>query len=648
MPPVPVRGQIGRNVSALFLALGALWGCQTGGITRGSAPNRDLVGVSRAFCARFEQEAVAADHPAASAAGEEALRAGGNAVDAAVAASFALSVVRPESCGIGGGGFMVIHLAPGTGRGERPGDATADARPVRTALNYREVAPAAVGPDFYEKLDDPQASVRGGRAIGVPGTVAGLLYALDRYGRLDRATVLAPAVRLAEEGFAADEYYVSSGTSLIRRFEEHPEWKERFAFVWQRYLGQGHVAAGDRIQVPEQARVLRLIADRGRAGFYGGEVAAAIAAAAGRDRGVLTELDLAGYRVSETAPLSFSFGGRGFITMPPPSSGGVAMAQALGILERALPEPPRTLKIGTNVAQLQELLDATTARSLRAYRAGPIYLHVLAESMKHAFADRSRWLGDPAFAEVPVARLLSKEYLDNRAATVALGRTLPHEQYGSAEPAAPTPDDHGTSHISVVDRWGGAVACTETVNLAFGSCIAVPEYGILLNNQMDDFTTRRGKANAFGLHQSDRNLPAPGKRPLSSMTPTIVIDQRGRVELVAGASGGPRIITATMQAVLNALMFRDTAGQAVSRPRIHHQWSPDILDVEAGLWDGEWSALGPWAPGGPPELSEVLRQSGQKVERAKDSADVQLIHRDIEGGWEAACDPRKGGRPAGH
>jgi len=591
------------------------------------------------YAGRYDQEAVAADHEVASRAGAEILRKGGNAVDAAVATSFTLSVVRPYSCGIGGGGFMVIHMAA------RPGAAA-----TSVTLNYREMAPAAVGPDFYERSPDPNASTRGASAVGIPGTVAGLLHALERYGTMDRATVLAPAIRAAETGFVADAHYVGSARDVIKDLNDHPELKDRFGFFWERFLKSGQVKEGDRIHVPEQAAVLRLIARDGSAGFYDGPVADAIAAAVQKDGGALTRDDLRSFTVVAGEPLRTTFMGREFLMMPPPSSGGIAMAETLGILSRALPPPPVPLSMGTNVAQLRMAVDAANreSRAVRAYRAGPVYLHILAESLKHAFADRSRFLGDPAFTDVPLARLTSPAYLDDRAAAIRLGSVLESGAYGSPDDGEPGgPDDHGTSHFCVIDRWGNSVACTETINTEFGSKLAVEPYGFVLNNEMDDFTTRRGAANAYKLKQSDRNLPAPGKRPLSSMSPTIVLDGRGRVEVIAGASGGPRIITGTTQVILNVLLLNDGAAAAVSRPRMHHQWSPATLLLEPGLYDGEWSALGPWVPGGVTDLPAALRQQGHTVERTAAVGNVQVIARSADGQWEAACDPRKGGKPAG-
>jgi gamma-glutamyltranspeptidase/glutathione hydrolase len=280
------------------------------------------------------------------------------------------------------------------------------------------------------------------------------------------------------------------------------------------------------------------------------------------------------------------------------------------------------------------------------------YWHTLAESFKHAFADRSRWMGDPAFVDVPARTLISDEYAKGRAATFNRTGTLKPEQYGTPDAAGGSPvrPDHGTSHFCVVDRWGSAVACTETVNLGFGSCLAVESYGIVLNDQMDDFTTHSGKANAFGLKQSDRNLPAPGKKPLSSMTPTIVLGPTRQVELVAGASGGPRIITATTQVILNVLQFRATAGDAVSWARMHHQWSPDVLRLEPGLMNlkpPDWTRIRFQIAAPDPPLSKRLETLGHNVEPIDAVANVQLIKRDGDR-WDAACDPRKGGTPAGH
>lgn len=551
--------------------------------------------VADTFSATFPAAAVAADHPLASQAGMEMLELGGNAVDAAVATSFALAVVRPFSCGLGGGGFMVIHLENDPHHGT-----------LHTAINYRERAPAAVGPDFYETLPE-HASLHGGAAVGVPGTVAGLLHALDKYGTLDRATVLAPAIRFADAGFVVDQAYVGAARSVGARFEADAGYADRFAVLWERLLKRGAVRAGDRITSPELARTLRLIAERGAAAFYQGPVADAIVETVQASGGDMVAQDLRDFVVSEVEPLVRQIDGRVFVTMPPPSSGGVALLQALLLLDQT----------GNGFTSSPSWFYVD-----RADRLG--FLEVL----KHVFADRARLLGDPEYVDVPVDDMLGADAITALARTI---RTGPHaiETYGSS---APPPDDAGTSHISVVDRHGSAVACTETINASFGSLLVVEPYGIVLNNEMDDFTTRSGRPNLYGLVQSDRNLPAPGKRPVSSMSPTIVLDADG-VLAVAGASGGPRIITATLQVLLGALAVDGDARESISRPRVHHQWIPDVLRMERGAWAGDEAAL---------------QRNGYPIEVAGPLGVVQIIQRDPKGrGWRAASDPRKGGRPAG-
>lgn len=601
---------------------------------------------------RFDEAAVAADHRVASEAGAQILRQGGNAVDAAVATSFVLSVVRPESCGIGGGGFMVIHFSEGgqrqmEARGLWPAGQKRD-----VALNYREMAPGAVGPDYFEALP-ADASVFGGKAVGVPGTVAGLLFALERYGTLSRATVLAPAIRAAEKGFAVDAHYAKSVKDLQTKFEKEPAARDAYRFVWERFLKEGSVKVGDRITLPEQAAALRLISERGAAAFYDGPIAEAVLEAVARAGGAMNAEDLKGFKVAAVDPLRFEYAGRTFLTMPPPSSGGVAMAETLGILSQVMVAPPKPPSFQSTVPQLREGINGAYRLSpeVKAYRDGPLYLHALTESFKNAFADRSRWLGDPAYVDVPVARLTSAEYATELAKRFDLKKTLKPDDYGSLEEPGSdkhaAKEDHGTSHFSVVDRWGSAVACTETINLEFGSLVAVEKFGFVLNNQLDDFTTKRGKPNEFGLIQGDRNLPAPGKRPLSSMTPTIVLDDTGWVEVVTGASGGPRIITATTQCILNVLVFRDPPIPAVVRGRLHHQWSPDVLRMEQGLYDAPAGAKR-----GASTVADEMRALGHVVELPKSDAAVQMIVNGggpgtRGGGWLTACDPRKGGAPAG-
>jgi len=548
----------------------------------GCAGGHRLAGGSSAT---FAHGAVAADHPLASAAGAEMLAMGGNAVDAAVAASFTLSVVRPYSCGIGGGGFMVIHLPDDPAHGS-----------VTTAINYRETSP--VGPDYYESTG--KSSTVGGAGVAIPGTVAGLTHALETYGTLDMPTVLGPALRACEDGFLVDDHYAKMAERLIERFERDPAMQNRFPLVWRHFLREGAVRVGDRITNAGQHEALTIIAAMGRDAFLeqliGGEVERAVRDAGG----MLTVHDMLSYEPVEMTPLVAEVSGLTFLCMPPPSSGGVTIVQTLEIL-RALGH------------DLREPIDTDAER------------HLLAEALKHAFADRSRWLADPAFVEVPVDRVLSQANIARIAGEID-GTTHDAGTYGTHDAL---PQDAGTSHVSVVDRWGGAVACTETINLEFGSLVGVDAFGFVLNNEMDDFTTVSGQPNAFGLTQSDRNLPEPGKRPLSSMSPTIVLDAQG-VLAVGGASGGPKIITATLQAILNALSGMDV-GEAVAAPRFHHQWKPDRVLIEQA---GE-----AWAAG--------FRDRGHTAELGGDVGNVQLIRRSPEG-WEAASDPRKGGRPAGH
>lgn len=597
--------------SCMMLLSLVLWapGCTSGVSARGSeAVVTQGVGV-RAVGARdateasgeavYQHGAVAADHPIASLAGVEMLRLGGNAVDAAVATSFCLSVVRPYSCGIGGGGFMLIN---------EPGDEGMAARSI--ALNYREVAPAAVDGAYYTRLDDEGASRFGVHAVAVPGTVAGLLHALERWGTLDRETVLGPAIRAAREGFAVDADYVSACEHLAQLFDEQPQRMEAAGGIWRNLCRGGEVQVGDVVSQPAKARALELIAAQGADAFYNGEIARAIGEVMERHGGPMTRGDLAAYRVEETKPLRGRFGGYEVLTMPPPSSGGVAMLQIMGIFDRLYVE-----------------FESPEHNSIE-------YVHLLAEAMKHAFADRAEFLADPAFVDVPVERLLDAAYLDELAGRVRSDRPLRDVfQYGSARPAnAAESGGGGTSHFCVVDGQGMAVACTETINLTFGSLVMVEEFGIVLNNEMDDFTTEPGQPNAFGLRQSERNLPEAGKRPLSSMSPTIVL-KNGRAVAIAGASGGPRIITATMQVLVNGIVFRMSPAEAVGQVRFHHQWMPNVLEFERA-WQYD-------------RVQRTLEEMGHTIGQRGNVGVVQLIMID-EKGIRAASDGRKGGRPGGY
>ncbi len=542
----------------------------------------------------FQHAAVAADHPVASLAGLEMLRRGGNAVDAAVATSFCLSVVRPYSCGIGGGGFMLIYIPAANG-----------SEPHAIAINYRETAPAAVRPDYFEKLNDPAASRFGHHAVAVPGTVAGLAHALQHYGTLDLATVLQPAIRAAEQGVPADANFVAAANELKNELDKNPDLMKIAAPIWQDLCLSGKVEIGSIIKQPQQAKALRLIAEKGPDAFYKGEIGHAIFASMHTHGGPLTMSDLNDFKVSETKPLIGRFREYQLLSMPPPSSGGIAMQQIFGILERRWDD----------------------FHGLK--NTSPQYVHQLAEAMKHAFADRSRWLADPDFVKVPVEQLTSPAYLDKLAASISMNSTLEPQAYGSAEPLT---NDSGTSHFCVIDSTGMAVACTETINLNYGSLVTVPGFGFVLNNEIDDFTTIPNQPNAFGLTQSDRNLPAPGKRPLSSMSPTIMVKD-GKAALIAGASGGPRIITGTTQSILNCLLFDLTPAEAVSERRFHHQWMPNVLQFEDGCVS-DWTR-------------RELESRGHKTGSIAAVGQVQMIQFTPQG-IRAASDPRKGGAPAGY
>ena len=543
----------------------------------------------------FPNGVVAADHPAASEAGASILRKGGNVVDAAVATSFALSVVRPASCGVGGGGFMLIW----------------DARQKKSvAIDYRERAPSHAAADQYgDAIDAGKAepvSVRGGLAVGVPGTVAGLCYAAEKYGTLPINQLLQPAIDLCRNGVEIDLHDFEVQTSALKTIHAHNGYAERFAPLITGYLNGGvKWKTGDRFHSP-QLPVLERIASHGAAGFYEGEVAVAICQTVGNESGKMVLTDLKNYEPTERSTLQARFGGREVVTMPPPSSGGIALLQTLQALEA------------------WERTQQTSLKSLG--HNSPEYVHTVAEILKHVFADRAEFLGDTDFVSVPVARLLNLQYAAQIAAHVDPKSTRPLEAYGRFF----LHEDAGTSHFSVIDTQGNAVACTETINLTFGSFVVVPEFGILLNNQMDDFAASPGQPNAFGLIQSAANAIAAGKRPLSSMTPTIVVED-GTAIYACGASGGPRIITATLQNLLNHTVFEMPVNQAVTAPRFHHQWSPNELLLEPELFKA---------------TSSALEAKGHTTRQASSLAATQgAAHQadKLTGG----SDPRKHGQPAG-
>lgn len=544
-----------------------------------------------------QQGVVAADHPLASEAGVEILRQGGNVVDAAVATGFALSVLRPASSGLGGGGFMVIW-----NRDKR----------LATAIDYRERAPAKATREMYfdphqPKAQIPDLSYHGPLAVAVPGHVAGLCYAHARYGRLRLEQILAPAIRLATEGFPADPHDLETQAEVLGEMRKQPELRDRYRALYNLYLQGGRqLRLGDRIRSP-QAEILKLISRQGAKAFYEGEIAQAIVAAAGADKQWLSLNDLRAYQPVERKPLSGTFDGYELITMPPPSSGGVALLEAL------------------NMLQAVELAHSER-RIVAVNRQAPSTLHTLTEILKHAFADRAEFLGDPDFVPVPVDRLTSSGYAKELANRINWDSTQPPESYGRYSP----PKDSGTTHFSVMDGAGNAVACTETVNTLFGSWVVEPRFGIVLNNEMDDFAAVPGTPNAFGLIQGEANSVQAGKRPLSSMTPTIVIKD-GKAVHALGASGGPKIISATFQVLLNLTRHEMPPDKAVIAPRLHHQWLPDALQLETPLFEAAGSSL---------------KKFGHVVQRKAESAVVQAVSRTPDG-LQGMSDPRKHGKAAG-
>jgi gamma-glutamyltranspeptidase/glutathione hydrolase len=477
---------------------------------------------------------VVADSELASAAGMEILKRGGNAVDAAIATAFALSVVDQASSGLGGGGFMVIYRAK-------------DQKSF--ALDFRETAPRASSRELYMKDGKPVASLSltGALAVGVPGEVAGLVEARKRFGTLSLATLVAPAVKLASDGFPLD-------ATLRIAIERQQSGMKRFADLGRIFMPNGEVPKeGDVIRQAELAETLKVIAQQGAEIFYQGRIAEAIAETIKNNGGVMTLEDLKNYKAVWREPLIGTYRNRTIVTMPPPSSGGVALLEMLNILE------------GYKLDQLQH--------------NSPAYLHLITETMKHAFADRAQFLGDPDFVHVPIRKLTSKDYALWMRGRISPDKTQPPNFYGYYNYNA---EKGGTTHFSVIDRFGNAVSCTQSVNTRFGSKLIAARTGIVLNNEMDDFAIHSGVGNVYGLVGNEANSLQPNKRPLSSMSPTIIL-QNGRPELVVGAAGGPRIISATLQTILNVIDFHMPVGAAVEAPRIHHQWLPERLNVETKI-----------------------------------------------------------------
>ncbi|MCP3404247.1 gamma-glutamyltransferase [Bradyrhizobium sp. CCGB01] len=473
--------------------------------------------------------------------GADILRRGGNAVDAAVATGFAMAVTYPRAGNIGGGGFMVIHSA------ERNEDVTID---------YRETAPAATTPQIFLGADgkpDTAKSRDSALGVGVPGTVAGLALALDKYGsgRFTLAQLLEPAITLARDGFVVTDDIADTLPGWHRRLARWPSSARIFSRPDGTPLGEG-----DRLVQSDLAETLSAVAAQGPRGFYEGPVADKLAKAVTDAGGIMTPADLTSYQAVIRAPVRGTYRGYDIVSMPLPSSGGVVLVETLNILE------------GFELADLKQ--------------GSPASLHLLIEAMKRAYADRARYLGDPAFVNAPIASLTAKDYAARLRAGISSDRATPSKQLVSTPPAPR--EGTNTTHFSVVDAGGNAVSNTTTLNFSYGVGLVADGTGVLLNNELDDFTAAVGASNAYGLVGYEANLPGPGKRPLSSMSPTIVLKD-GKPVLVTGSPGGSRIISTVLQVIVNVLDYRMDVAAAVAAPRLHHQWLPDEVRIESGFPD---------------------------------------------------------------
>jgi gamma-glutamyltranspeptidase/glutathione hydrolase len=529
-----------------------------------------------------EHAMVASANVIASDVGRDIMKAGGNAVDAAVAVGFALAVVHPEAGNIGGGGFMMIRMKDGK----------------TYSLDYRETAPGRATHDMYlDASGKPTSkSLYGALAAGVPGAVAGMLEAHRRFGRLPLTKVIDPAIHLARDGFVVDSTRSRSIAGHARQFQQYS------ATSVAQFLVDGKAPApGTILKQPELGRTLEAIRDHGRDGFYKGWVAKAIVDEMQRGGGIITETDLAGYQPKWREPIKISYRGYTIYSMPPASSGGATLAMILNIMEGFDPLPP----FGSTAL-----------------------LHREAEAIRRAFMDRNRFLGDPDYESLPMLpNMLAKPYAKKVRATIDLKKATPTPPFDPS-----IKDGMNTTHYSVVDAEGGAVSTTTTLNNSYGSQVAVTGAGFLLNDEMDDFATAPGSPNMYGLVQGEINAIKPGKRMLSAMTPSIVLDQRGNVKLIVGTPGGPTIITQVYHVISNVIDHGMSLADAVAAPRLHHQALPDSIQFERG---GFFDAV-----------LDSLRAMGHAI-KFGGGGDVQAIIR-TRTGWQGVSDPRGGGTPSGY
>ncbi|MFP5496426.1 MAG: gamma-glutamyltransferase [Gammaproteobacteria bacterium] len=463
--------------------------------------------------------------------GVDVLKAGGNAVDAAVAVGYALAVVYPAAGNLGGGGFMTVQLADGR----------------KTFLDFREKAPLAATADMYLDKDGnvvPDLSSKGHLAVGVPGTVSGMELALSKYGTLKRAQVIAPAIKLAEDGFALEQGDVDLLHTATDEFKKDKDLRGIFLH------GGEPMLVGQKLVQKDLAKTLREISAKGTDGFYKGWVAKAIVDSSQSGKGIITQADMDKYKTRELAPIECDYRGYHVVSAPPPSSGGVVICEIMNILE------------GYPMADL-------------GYHSAQ-GLHYQIEAMRHAYVDRNSYLGDPDFVQNPVEHLLDKDY------AAKLRAAIDPQKAGISQDIKPGVSPHegnNTTHYSIVDKWGNAVSVTYTLNDWFGAGVMASKTGVILNDEMDDFTSKIGVPNMYGLVQGEANAIAPGKTPLSSMSPTIVTKD-GKAVMVVGTPGGSRIITATLLTILNVIDYKMNIQEAVDAPRFHQQWLPEATNIE--------------------------------------------------------------------
>jgi len=531
----------------------------------------------------FKRGMISSGHPLATQAGLDVLRSGGNAIDAAVAVGLTLGVVDTHNSGIGGGCFMLIRLANGK----------------FVAIDGREMAPAAATRDMFlrDGKGDTELSQTGALASGVPGEVAAFDHALRKHGTKKWSDVASPAARIAEEGF-------SVSTGFAARLRSVSTDLARFESSKAIFFRDGEpLKAGDTFKQPDLAATYRRLAEQGAEWFYRGEFAQATERWMRTNGGIMTARDFENYRIALREPVTTTYRGHKIVSFPPPSSGGVHVVQMLNMLERF---------------GLKQMDEASR-------------LHVIAEAMKLAFADRAHWLGDPDHADVPRG-LISKKYAASLAARIGQDRVLTGSTHGTPPGWERDLFEKHTTHWSVADADGNWVACTATINTSYGSKVVIPGTGVVMNNEMDDFSVQPGVANHFALIGAEANAVAPGKRPLSSMSPTIVL-RRGQPVIAVGAAGGPKIISAVLMELVAMIDLQKTPAEALAAPRIHHQWSPDELMVENRL---------------DVPLKRSLQERGHVVRELNALSVSHIVARGADGKtFIGAADPRSGGKADG-